>query len=640
MEACTVKIPLASWKLGALALLLLVAAVGAYCGLLVRDVYNDATAGTAAMNDGVKLLTQRSLAELTPASLAQANASFDRADRSFAAARQRLGFLGDLIEAHGGRLPGSARKLQSVVQLLDLGTQVAAAASALGHGLTPAASLLYGDPTHATPGRAHSSQGILVRLTAALVAAQPAIATAREDLQKATATRRHLKGEPLFGSAATALAKLDKRLPQLSQDLQYLQGLPTLLGASGPRSYLIVNQDPTDLRATGGYMGSAALLILDHGKLQQIDYESTIGDLSYQSALQLSPRQTGPPPLPLLYYRALSTFQMRDANFWPDFPTSAAQIARLYTKGTGRVPDGVIAINPLTIAYLLRALGPMRVPGYPDVLTSANAVQRIEYYVHNRATAVADPHRKRFIVSVNHALLNTLFATHGAKLNAVLHAFERALADRTIMVVVRDPVFAGALHQAHWDGAVRTDAGDYLGVFDQNVTDSKLNGYIQEAINYAVTRRSDGRLNCRVTITYRNTTPHATIWISRTYYQDYLRVAVPGSVKVQERKGFSETFWPDEWERGRRLLTGGLWVGQLQTSSVSFTYSLPASVLPTATRYQLVVQKQSGNWPEWFTLQVTNGSHVWHAATWLTHDIRFAVPLDAPSGALTVQRGA
>ncbi len=295
-----------------------------------------------------------------------------------------------------------------------------------------------------------------------------------------------------------------------------------------------------------------------------------------------------------------------------------------------------MALNPSTISYLLQALGPLPIPDYHETLTAANAVDRLEYYVHNRTGAASDPNRKRFLVEVVHAVLQRLTAMHGDTPVAVLDDLVSALDDRSMMIAVTDTTFAGGLRQAHWDGGLRTDAGDYLGVFDQNVGDSKLNPYVDQAVTYDVTRQADGSLAVRVTIAYRDHVTHPETWIARPYYQDYLRIAVPGGVTAIDQSGYDDTFWPDELSRGRHLIAGGLTVPAGSSRAIAATYVVPARD-SGASAYSLLVQKQSGSRPWSLTVRVHDAGRTWSASLTLRHDVRLSVPWSAPSGPLRVQ---
>src|SRR5437764_14540093 len=298
-------------------------------------------AGRAELNQGLAILTGGPLSSLRSRRLAAATADFRAAEKSFASARARLGPWGELATRWGGVLPGRASEVQAAAPLLDLAQQTAGAAASLGDGLRPLVSLT-GDASPAAAGRSTgpaAGDGRLVQLTAVLEQAQPALARAQQQLAAARRARRRPVGMPLPAGVAPLLSRFDQHEATLALALTYARGLPALLGAQGPRSYLLVYQDTADLRATGGYIGSASAITLDHGRLSQVDYEDS-------KQLQVPRSRSISAPEPMFYYEGYSSLELRDTNYWPDFPTSARQIAHIYQTITGRHLDGVVAVQP------------------------------------------------------------------------------------------------------------------------------------------------------------------------------------------------------------------------------------------------------------------------------------------------------
>src|SRR5664279_844162 len=72
-----------------------------------------------------------------------------------------------------------------------------------------------------------------------------------------------------------------------------------------------------------------------------------------------------------------------DVNLTPDFPTAAAMIAKMYTARTGTAVDGVVAIDPVALSYLLEGTGPVDV-GDGVVLTSDTVVPGLLSAVYAR----------------------------------------------------------------------------------------------------------------------------------------------------------------------------------------------------------------------------------------------------------------
>ena len=126
-----------------------------------------------------------------------------------------------------------------------------------------------------------------------------------------------------------------------------------MLGADGPRNYLLMFQNPAELRTLGGIAGALALVHTDHGKIT-----FTVEDI--QKVLP----NTGE-PVTTLDAATLALFSEKPATYYqnvtsvPDFAT-AAQLLQDFWKRTQSTPiDGVISADPVALSYLLNATGPL-----------------------------------------------------------------------------------------------------------------------------------------------------------------------------------------------------------------------------------------------------------------------------------------
>ncbi len=69
-------------------------------------------------------------------------------------------------------------------------------------------------------------------------------------------------------------------------------------------------------------------------------------------------------------YTDLPGIYPADVNLTPHFPTAAALYREMYRRRTGDTVDGVLATDPVALSYLLRALGPVEVPGQPKLIAT------------------------------------------------------------------------------------------------------------------------------------------------------------------------------------------------------------------------------------------------------------------------------
>ena len=204
------------------------------------------------------------------------------------------------------------------------------------------------------------------------------LAAAGKDVQTAeqaitTATTRLAAVDPaaLNDRIAVPLKQLNGQLAELSSTVtgarRALTLLPPMLGADGPRRYLLLVQNNAEVRATGGIPGSLVEITARNGAIS-IDQIRSGASVSQPGA-----------PLPLtaqevaLYGPQLGEY-MQDVNFTPDFPRTA-QLARLmWQRATGHAVDGVLSMDPVALSHLLTATGPVGLPNGKQ-LTADNAVK-------------------------------------------------------------------------------------------------------------------------------------------------------------------------------------------------------------------------------------------------------------------------
>ncbi len=164
------------------------------------------------------------------------------------------------------------------------------------------------------------------------------------------------------------LYEFDRLLPMAKTGLLLAQAAPDLLGRDGRRTYLILAQNEDEIRATGGFISGTGIISIDNGEISSMSFEDAdlIGDVN------LKPYNW--PPAPFQAFMGLDYFLFRDANFWPDFPTSAEQAMTLYSYDRNTHIDGVIAIDQEFLRLLVRATGPINVRALDRTINASNVV--------------------------------------------------------------------------------------------------------------------------------------------------------------------------------------------------------------------------------------------------------------------------
>ncbi len=424
----------------------------------------------------------------------------------------------------------------------------------------------------------------------------------------------------------------------LESSLELGHSLKEIFGGQGFRRYLLVFQNPDELRATGGFMGSFAVIELQDGHL--VNLEVPPGG-TYDVSGQLSKYLEPPAPLLLTNKR----WEFQDANWFPDFKTSAEKILQFYRLSRGKSADGVFAINATVLKRVLKLTGPITDSSRSVTLEASNATQILQRIVET-GPEKKNNKPKQILSDLAPVLLGRLTSRSTLDLLPVLTELSDALQKKEIQAYVNDPIAEGTLRSFGWAGAITQTRGneDYLLVVDSNIQGQKTNAVLEQTISHQVDVDADGTLTDTVTITRSHSGQPGELWYGVPNIS-YLRVYVPAGSSLLSAQGFS---WPSEenfrapesWyekdellqkteqlqdfdtesgtkitnEFGKTVFGNWALTNPGSTSTVQFTYRLPFKLgkkiepggslakwktifLPASfqTGYQLIVQNQSGS---------------------------------------------
>jgi hypothetical protein len=115
-------------------------------------------------------------------------------------------------------------------------------------------------------------------------------------------------------------------------------------------------------------------------------------------------------PWQLSEYMNSRVLILRDANWFPDFPTSALYVEQLYAYTNQNAVNGILAFDQHLLVMLLQTLGPLEVDGAPFPITTDNV---IDYMRHSKTPLPSQPipvgwNRKDFIRAIASALIQKL----------------------------------------------------------------------------------------------------------------------------------------------------------------------------------------------------------------------------------------
>ncbi len=458
---------------------------------------NVAKAGQTEAETGARRLAARD-ATGAASSFHSAAASFESADRMLGPA-----WLGSVL----GATPFFGRQYTTARSLAAIGLDASSAGSQMAQALRETSS----------SSAAASSTGAFRTF---LVGGRPHIDSALASLRDAASRAETLSGDGLVPPLAKAVMAVKSALrpaaPLLGRSQELLSLGAYLAGAK--HRFLVVSQDGAELRPTGGFMGSYAVIEVGPNGVRLEKYSDIYN-------LPDPPGIVQPPP----GAKMTQDFGLRDANWWIDFPTSARRILGFW-RDYGQTPvDGVIAVDTVAMSDLLEVLGPVAAPEYGETFTAKNLLDRLLYVFWNKLHG--SPGRKDVLVELANQLEKRLLAASPGDLARSALALARAADAKHVQIYLSDPGAQAAVAAAGWSGriAAPTRVTDLLAVSNALNVGTKVNIAMKKTMAYDVALKPDRSAETTLVLRYANTGPY-TVPVRNVFY-DYLRVyRAPGTV--------------------------------------------------------------------------------------------------------------
>lgn len=418
-----------------------------------------------------------------------------------------------------------------------------------------------------------------------------------------------LQFDPHLGQMVTTF---HRELPVLQTGLdqaeQFLSVAPALLGVGTPTNYLIEMLDSTELRPGGGFIGNYGTATLSGGRLTSAHITDVyLFDWPFEAAGHSIPY----PPAYSWFDLASGSWSLRDSNLDADFPTAARYAEQNYKLEGGNIPvQGVIAITPALIQQALTVVGPIDIPEYNETVTAQNLIELIHYHQLGAGrqgddTPSPDGHssvRKHFTELLAEHFLARVHQLPASALPKLLQVLISSLHSKDLQVYLNSGAAENLLQRYHIDASIQSPPADSLFVVDANISPSKANQFITNAVNDQVTIDAYGNAIHHATISYAWLTSGPIYGAS--LYRDYVRVYVPPGSFLQmqggwQPRGTSRAF-------GREVWAGLLTLSYGQTRTITLIWTVPhAATKGTGVwHYRYLIQRQAGSHWTWH-LQLT-----------------------------------
>ncbi len=302
----------------------------------------------------------------------------------------------------------------------------------------------------------------------------PQVSTAAASTEAAESALRPIDPDGLFSPVRKAAVDVRDRVTQLDAGVKSAASatrlLPAMLGADGPRTYLLVVQNNAEIRSTGGMPGSLSLLRADDGKVR----------LGFRgSAVDFPPLAR--PVLPLtageldIYGPTLGE-DVRDTNLTPDFPRTGQLISAIVARGLDQDLDGVVSVDPVALSHVLLATGPVKVG--EETFNAGNVVAKLLYESYQRLPT--QDLQNAYFASATGDITNALLSGRVDE-QAMVRRLAESVRQRRVLVWSRDSTEQKILESAGISGRLPRESAEqpHVGIYLNDAKGSKMEYFLR-----------------------------------------------------------------------------------------------------------------------------------------------------------------
>ena len=410
---------------------------------------------------------------------------------------------------------------------------------------------------------------------------------------------------PVRDAVATARQKLADQGGVVLAGAGLTKLLPGFLGGAAPRRYFVGFQNLSDVRGSGGFLGSYGILTASDGRL-------SMGPIAPTRALGLNVRGADIPEEVRIRYGPFGgATSFTAANYSPDFPTSAGVLLSLW-DASGRPPlDGVIVVDPVWMSNILRVIGPVETPAWGVPLTADNITTVLlhdSFLYPYGDLAPSD----EIQASIGQALWQAVL-TRELPGRGLGDAMATAVAARHFQVYSRD---AGEERTLTGLGAAgRVGLGrNPLFVTRADDTDNRVGYFVRTSSKHDVVLQEDGSATVSTTYTVQNTAPQTgspSILLGQGtkqnpvgFFATDLTVYLPPDVsRIRTSVTGSPTIRTPGREFGRKVIDQYVQVAPGKEATMTITYEVRHAVVDGV--YSASVIPQPGAlWPSPTTVSI------------------------------------
>lgn len=351
----------------------------------------------------------------------------------------------------------------------------------------------------------------------------PAMITVDDAVQSAAVAAAAIDTSGVVPQLAGPVEELRTQLSEVAPlTAQLRTAVPLLypvLGGEGSRHYLLIFQNNAEERASGGNPASMAMIKVQNGTITMgRQASSTDFPHPYDKPLY-TPKGAGHEDWDTVYTDHVSTY-LTNITMTPDFPTTAELARAMWRDRFGGDVDGVISFDPVALAALLQATGPIELADG----TTLDAENAVSFLLHDVYARYPDSGEQDAVFASTARSIFTAITDGTGDPGAYLAALQPMVAEQRLKAWSADADEQRLLLGSPVGNMLPADnsRATVLGVYNNDDATSKMSYFVDQRIAVAAT--------CQGTPTYA-----VTATVTNTLTRDQVD-ALPEYVRARQQR--------------------------------------------------------------------------------------------------------
>ncbi len=382
--------------------------------------------------------------------------------------------------------------------------------------------------------------------------------------------------------------------------------LPDTLGVNERKRYLILLQNDGEIRSTGGWISSYAVLAIEGGQIRELfvdDIYNAEGTLKVKGYNYKA-------PVSMIKALGNTPYTFSLVNWDPNLDnvmTNSEQF--IYDLGKGNDLDGVITIDTVFLQKLLEKWGGIEVPGESELITGDNLYSKI-FEMHTDFTP-GSTRKSTFLANLANESVTKILSSNFSEYKEIGDVITESLSEKHIQVTFKNTLAKAFVDQEQWDGNLDSKYATAPINIDWNWGGNKANMYIRKNHTLEINVKDENTIDYKYQIAIQNDSKENKY--PQGDYINYVRIYIPSNSTVLGITGLVDNKYDIYNEGGFKVVGGWFNVGIEENKTLEISYRLsnqdmynefPLKDTDTHYNMDIDIYKQPGSKKDAYNLTV------------------------------------